>query len=110
MHPERRERHRIFVGSDGSQATLSHRISSSVKMATSTMDKSKPLVGVLALQGAFEEHQACLEAAGCRTVQVSMTLNDSLDLRVHLLNFPQDSFSCCSDNVYSRLYFSRYEL
>jgi len=29
-----------------------------------------PLVGVLALQGAFEEHQACLEAVGCRTKQV----------------------------------------
>ena len=29
-----------------------------------------PLIGVLALQGAFEEHQACLEAVGCRTVQV----------------------------------------
>jgi hypothetical protein len=29
-----------------------------------------PLVGVLALQGAFEEHQKCLEAVGCRTVQV----------------------------------------
>jgi hypothetical protein len=35
-----------------------------------TPDQSKPLIGVLALQGAFEEHQACLEAAGCRTVQV----------------------------------------
>ena len=29
-----------------------------------------PLIGVLALQGAFEEHQACLEAVGCRTMQV----------------------------------------
>lgn len=29
-----------------------------------------PLVGVLALQGAFEEHQECLEAVGCKTVQV----------------------------------------
>jgi glutamine amidotransferase PdxT len=34
-------------------------------------ESSSPLVGVLALQGAFEEHQACLEAAGCRTKQVS---------------------------------------
>ena len=33
-------------------------------------DEEKPLIGVLALQGAFEEHQACLEAVGCRTVQV----------------------------------------
>jgi hypothetical protein len=32
--------------------------------------KAGPLVGVLALQGAFEEHQAHLEAVGCRTVQV----------------------------------------
>jgi len=29
-----------------------------------------PMIGVLALQGAFEEHQKCLEAIGCRTVQV----------------------------------------
>jgi 5'-phosphate synthase pdxT subunit len=28
-------------------------------------------VGVLALQGAFEEHQKCLESAGCRTKQVT---------------------------------------
>ena len=31
---------------------------------------TKPLVGVLSIQGAFEEHQACLEASGCRTKQV----------------------------------------
>jgi hypothetical protein len=31
---------------------------------------AEPLIGVLALQGAFEEHQKCLEAVGCRTVQV----------------------------------------
>jgi len=30
----------------------------------------KPLVGVLAIQGAFEEHQKCLEASGCRTKQI----------------------------------------
>ena len=35
------------------------------------IESKKPLVGVLAIQGAFEEHQACLEAAGCRTKQVS---------------------------------------
>eukprot|EP00536_Pseudo-nitzschia_multiseries_P008565 jgi/Psemu1/198423/e_gw1.219.56.1 len=33
-------------------------------------DEKKPLVGVLAIQGAFEEHQACLEASGCRTKQI----------------------------------------
>ena len=33
-------------------------------------DPSQPLIGVLALQGAFEEHQQCLEAIGCRTIQV----------------------------------------
>jgi hypothetical protein len=33
-----------------------------------------PLVGVLALQGAFAEHQRCLEAVGCRTVQVRACL------------------------------------
>lgn len=37
---------------------------------TSTSDTKKPLVGVLAIQGAFEEHQACLEASGCRTKQI----------------------------------------
>ena len=37
----------------------------------SIMEQGKqPLVGVLALQGAFEEHQQCLESIGCRTVQV----------------------------------------
>jgi glutamine amidotransferase PdxT len=39
-----------------------------LKMQGST--ETSPLVGVLALQGAFEEHQHCLEAIGCRTVQV----------------------------------------
>eukprot|EP00523_Entomoneis_sp_CCMP467_P019571 CAMPEP_0168813926 /NCGR_PEP_ID=MMETSP0726-20121227/5416_1 /TAXON_ID=265536 /ORGANISM="Amphiprora sp., Strain CCMP467" /LENGTH=306 /DNA_ID=CAMNT_0008866083 /DNA_START=18 /DNA_END=938 /DNA_ORIENTATION=+ len=34
------------------------------------MAEEGPLVGVLALQGAFEEHQRCLESVGCRTVQV----------------------------------------
>lgn len=34
------------------------------------MSNEQPLIGVLALQGAFEEHQQCLEAVGCRTVQV----------------------------------------
>jgi hypothetical protein len=38
------------------------------------MSTEQPMVGVLALQGAFEEHQACLEAVGCRTVQVSIVL------------------------------------
>jgi hypothetical protein len=38
---------------------------------TETGSMSGPLVGVLALQGAFEEHQKCLEAIGCRTRQVS---------------------------------------
>ena len=32
-----------------------------------------PLIGVLALQGAFAEHQRCLEEVGCRTVQVGKT-------------------------------------
>jgi hypothetical protein len=31
------------------------------------------LIGVLALQGAFEEHQKCLEALGCRTKQVRVS-------------------------------------
>lgn len=37
---------------------------------TTASESKKPLVGVLAIQGAFEEHQACLEAAGCRTKQI----------------------------------------
>lgn len=37
-------------------------------------------IGVLALQGAFEEHQACIEkATGCKTIQVRVYI--SLDLR-----------------------------
>lgn len=33
--------------------------------------KSEIVIGVLALQGAFEEHQACIEeAVGCKTIQV----------------------------------------
>jgi len=35
-----------------------------------TNTTKKPLVGVLSIQGAFEEHQACLEASGCRTKQI----------------------------------------
>jgi len=49
-------------------------------MASSeSTESNKPLVGVLAIQGAFEEHQACLEASGCRTKQVrqQMCLKDS---------------------------------
>jgi hypothetical protein len=33
-------------------------------------------VGVLALQGAFEEHEKCLRAVGCTTVQVRTPLVD----------------------------------
>jgi len=36
----------------------------------SDTETKKPLVGVLAIQGAFEEHQTCLEASGCRTKQI----------------------------------------
>lgn len=42
-------------------------------MSSSSTDS--PLVGVLALQGAFEEHQHCLEAVGCKTVQVRACLS-----------------------------------
>lgn len=31
---------------------------------------TSPLIGVLALQGAFEEHQSILESLGCQTVQI----------------------------------------
>jgi len=33
-------------------------------------NRKQPIVGVLALQGAFQEHQVCLEAVGCITKQV----------------------------------------
>lgn len=36
----------------------------------SDSETKKPLVGVLSIQGAFEEHQSCLEASGCRTKQI----------------------------------------
>ena len=36
----------------------------------SNNDRKTPLVGVLAIQGAFEEHQKSLEACGCRTTQI----------------------------------------
>ena len=39
-------------------------------MSDAAAETKKPLVGVLSIQGAFEEHQACLEASGCRTKQV----------------------------------------
>jgi hypothetical protein len=44
------------------------------KLSTNINIMRGPLVGVLALQGAFEEHQKCLEAVGCRTVQVILGL------------------------------------
>lgn len=34
------------------------------------MSESTPLIGVLALQGAFEEHQSILESLGCKTRQI----------------------------------------
>jgi glutamine amidotransferase PdxT len=38
--------------------------------SSTTQQQEPPLIGVLALQGAFEEHQSCLEKSGCRTKQV----------------------------------------
>ena len=52
-------------------------------------DPSKPLIGVLALQGAFEEHQACLEAVGCRTAQVRTSFSP-----FRLFAVASDSFCC----------------
>lgn len=37
------------------------------------MATEQPVVGVLSLQGAFEEHQQCLESVGCKTAQVRTT-------------------------------------
>lgn len=39
--------------------------------------KKEVTIGVLALQGAFEEHQECIEKLGCKTIQVKKT--DQLD-------------------------------
>ncbi len=34
------------------------------------------VIGVLSLQGAFEEHQECIErSTGCKTIQVSIYLS-----------------------------------
>mmetsp|Transcript_8275 Transcript_8275/g.12735 ORF Transcript_8275/g.12735 Transcript_8275/m.12735 type:complete len:285 (+) Transcript_8275:148-1002(+) len=34
------------------------------------MSAEQPVIGVLSLQGAFEEHQECLHSVGCQTIQV----------------------------------------
>merc|ERR1712071_208072 len=39
-------------------------------MGMSETKLGKPLIGVLSLQGAFEEHQSILESLGCQTIQV----------------------------------------
>lgn len=39
-------------------------------MCQPTRQNEDITIGVLALQGAFEEHQRCLEAVGCKTLQV----------------------------------------
>lgn len=52
------------------QLVRSHLYEPQYIQQTMTTARDAPLIGVLALQGAFEEHQHCLEAAGCRTVQV----------------------------------------
>ena len=44
--------------------------SSKIEIVCSNHEPDKLLVGVLALQGAFAEHQHCLEGLGCRTKQV----------------------------------------
>jgi hypothetical protein len=40
------------------------------RLVTIVSTMQGPLIGVLALQGAFEEHEQCLQAIGCRTRQV----------------------------------------
>ena len=51
-----------------------HLISNHPKYSVVMPNDEQPLVGVLALQGAFEEHQQCLEAIGCRTIQVHIAV------------------------------------
>jgi pyridoxal 5'-phosphate synthase pdxT subunit len=43
-------------------------------------DRSSLLIGVLALQGAFEEHEACLHAIGCHRTRQVRTVQDLIDL------------------------------
>lgn len=44
--------------------------------SSSSNPNPNPTIGVLALQGAFEEHQICMEkATGCKTVQVGFMVN-----------------------------------
>lgn len=54
---------------DCSLRTIVRKSGINIKMTTSPSPPSL-VIGVLALQGAFEEHQHCLESIGIRTVQV----------------------------------------
>ena len=55
-----------------------------------------PLVGVLALQGAFEEHQTCLEAVGCRTRQVNVVVAIVLVGRESAFVVPPPELTTCA--------------
>ena len=48
--------------------------------ATAENDRSSLLIGVLALQGAFEEHEACLHAIGCHNTRQVRTVQDLIGL------------------------------
>lgn len=54
---------------------------------TNNSNNRQPLIGVLAIQGAFEEHQKCLEASGCRTKQVCFLFikNPASEKEIHSL-------------------------
>jgi 5'-phosphate synthase pdxT subunit len=45
-----------------------------------TDDRSSLLIGVLALQGAFAEHETCLHAIGCRNTRQVRTVQDLIGL------------------------------
>jgi glutamine amidotransferase PdxT len=51
------------------------------------MSNSEVIIGVLALQGAFEEHQECIEkSTGCKTIQVRKKMY-SLSAEIDILVF-----------------------
>ena len=79
-------------------------------MSSSTQQRQQqqedlPLIGVLALQGAFEEHQHCLENSGCRTKQVRRNVMVLLlSLLLLLLSFYYETkISHNNTGVYSNI-------
>ena len=78
--------------------TSIHHIEQIQQYIMSNSNTKKPLVGVLAIQGAFEEHQTLLEASGCRTKQVSS--------RVELVMSVDPSCMIFHEYIYNYLFIS----